>query len=217
MMGELRLERSQDWLTIFFVLILAIICFLKKFFFFSFTQLKNLDAHLSLRQKDYLFNLSLLLIGGIVKVLIISFFFTYSPFYNIKYEVNLFRSFLFLGILFLALFLFKILLNQLVFYISFDKNSLFKNFYKIEAFYSWRFLLFSFPALILLSYSILPSNYLFFYLFFLYLYISVYRVFYLLKKVSLPLKVSFYYIIIYICSVELLPILSVFKYTINLK
>lgn len=216
-MNEVSPLESQGWIPVFFFLILVLKLAIKSIFFISYQEINFPKVYLSFRNKNnYFFSLSVCLLAILMKSFLFYFFLSTSFFLKIRNGWRSYSFFFLLSSLFFCFFLFRMGLNRLIVYL-FTERGKFEKIHRIQTFYLWKELKTTFPAALLVVYSFLPPNLIFIFLIFYITYLNVERWIIFLRRLIIPLSISIYYIIVYICIVEILPILAIFNYTIDFK
>lgn len=207
--------RDQDWMTVLFVLILLFWMVFKEFFYKNYVALRSLKAYMSVKDKSLLFTtlFSFILILSYVFLVYIICLKNNWP---VHYGFTSYRAFFFFFICLSLFSLFRFLINQLVFYL-FNKEEYLSIFYQVKTFYEWRFLKVLVFLEVFITYADFYDDRIF------YLVVALFAVFVFIRYLALfhdvarVMAIPIYHIMMYICTLEVLPILVLFKYMIGVK
>ncbi|XCI75926.1 MAG: DUF4271 domain-containing protein [Flavobacteriales bacterium] len=214
-MDEWRVVRDQDWMTVLFVMILLLCVVFKGLFYKNYVALCSLKAYLSVKDNFVLFTTSFLLIITLSYTFLV-YIFCLKNHWPVRYGLTSYKAFFFFFICLFLFSLFRFLINQLVFYL-FNKKEYFSVFYQVKTFYEWRFL----KIIVFLEIFITYTDFYDYRVF--YLVVVVFAVFVFIRCLALfrgvvrVMAIPIYHIMMYICSLEVLPILVLFKYMIGIK
>lgn len=208
MEGVLRVTENHDWV---FISLLSVVCvfIFKRYFFHKYYS--NLNSLYEFTQIKEGFS-GFYLINQVALVFLISLIVYPAFLRNINTEYNYYYPLFItlLGVLMLWSF-FKIFINFILFVVS-DKVEEISDFFHQKLFYTMISLGLYFVISVLTYYSSVP------YRFVLYLFLGVFilqiliELFSIVNQMYKKLNIPIYYLFLYLCTLEILPLVYLLKY-----